>query len=139
MQEEQGRGKQTDHALQLMSNVRGFTVAKGSALFLTGQELYQLSKEKADFSVAAGEEDESTAGSSGENEGNSRSSTPHSTIKTPPSKSPAKAQKPEGKMVLSRERSPRVCPLHLGQAGFGSLSSVRCSKIPWKFLCACQG
>lgn len=67
-----------------------------------GQELYQLSKEKADFSVTAGEEDESTAGSSGENDGNSRSSTPHSSIKSPPSKSPAKAQKAEGKrMVLS--------------------------------------
>ncbi|NXL48686.1 DNLI3 ligase, partial [Podilymbus podiceps] len=72
------------------------------------KELYQLSKEKADFSVVAGEEDESTAGSSGENEGNSRSSTPHSTVKTPPNKSPAKAQKPEGKMVLSRERSLRA-------------------------------
>lgn len=78
----------------------------GNAVFLlVGQELYQLSKEKADFHVAAGEEDESTAGSSGENEGNSRSSTPHSAVKTPPSKSPAKAQKSEGKMVLSRERS----------------------------------
>ncbi|NXG19064.1 DNLI3 ligase, partial [Grallaria varia] len=65
------------------------------------KELYQLSKEKADFSVVAGEEEESTAGSSGENEGNSRSSTPHSSIKTPPNKSPAKAQKPEGKNVLS--------------------------------------
>lgn len=105
-------------------------MAKGSALFLVGQELYQLSKEKADFSVAAGEEDESTAGSSGENEGNSRSSTPHSTIKTPPSKSPAKAQKSEGKIVLCRERSLRVCSLCLGQAGFGSLPSVRCSNIP---------
>ncbi|NXV84096.1 DNLI3 ligase, partial [Atlantisia rogersi] len=82
------------------------------------KELYQLSKEKADFSVAAMEEDESTAGSSGENEGNSRSSTPHSTIKTPPSKSPAKAQKAEGKMVLSRERICRVCSLGLGQFGF---------------------
>ncbi|KAF2974040.1 hypothetical protein EK904_013803 [Melospiza melodia maxima] len=61
----------------------------------SGQELYQLSKEKADFSVTAGEEDESTAGSSGENDGNSRSSTPHSSIKSPPSKSPAKAQKAE--------------------------------------------
>ncbi|OXB72066.1 UNVERIFIED_CONTAM: hypothetical protein H355_016487 [Colinus virginianus] len=60
------------------------------------KELYQLSKEKADFSVVAGEEEESTAGSSGENEGNSRSSTPHKTIKTPPNKSPAKAKKPEG-------------------------------------------
>uniref|UniRef100_A0A8C9F7W5 DNA ligase n=1 Tax=Pavo cristatus TaxID=9049 RepID=A0A8C9F7W5_PAVCR len=60
------------------------------------KELYQLSKEKAEFSVVAGEEEESTAGSSGENEGNSRSSTPHKTTKTPP-KSPAKAKKPEGK------------------------------------------
>ncbi|NXJ12132.1 DNLI3 ligase, partial [Odontophorus gujanensis] len=61
------------------------------------KELYQLSKEKADFSVVAGEEEESTAGSSGENEGNSRSSTPHKTIKTPPNKSPAKTKKSEGK------------------------------------------
>uniref|UniRef100_A0A8U7N4X1 DNA ligase n=1 Tax=Corvus moneduloides TaxID=1196302 RepID=A0A8U7N4X1_CORMO len=59
------------------------------------KELYQLSKEKADFSVVAGEEDESTAGSSGENDENSRSSTPHSSIKSLPSKSPAKAQKAE--------------------------------------------
>ncbi|NXG54015.1 DNLI3 ligase, partial [Psilopogon haemacephalus] len=74
------------------------------------KELYQLSKEKADFSVTAGEEDpgESTAGSSGENEGNSRSSTPHSTIKTPPSKSPAKAQKPEGRL----ERGAPGCILY---------------------------
>ncbi|NXV50486.1 DNLI3 ligase, partial [Uria aalge] len=84
------------------------------------KELYQLSKEKADFSVAAGEEDESTAGSSGENEGNSRSSTPHSTVKSPPSKSPAKAQKPEGKVVLPRERGLRVCSLRLGKAVAGS-------------------
>lgn len=75
----------------------GFTVAKQNALFLLGQELYQLSKEKAEFSVVAGEEEESTAGSSGENEGNSRSSTPHKMTKTPPNKSPAKAKKPEGK------------------------------------------
>lgn len=70
-----------------------------------GQELYQLSKEKADFSVVAGEEDESTAGSSGENDGNSRSSTPHSSIKSPPSKSPAKAQKAEGKVMVLSERA----------------------------------
>ncbi|XP_013045332.3 DNA ligase 3 [Anser cygnoides] len=65
------------------------------------KELYQLSKEKADFSVVAGEEEESTAGSSGENEGNSRSSTPHKTTKTPPSKSPAKAKKPEGTKAIT--------------------------------------
>ena len=97
-------------------------MANGSAFFLVGQELYQISKEKADFNVVAGEEDESTAGSSGENEGNSRSSTPHSAIKTPPSKSPAKAKKPEGKMVLSRE-SLRVRLLRSGQAGVGALPS----------------
>ncbi|NXI74028.1 DNLI3 ligase, partial [Anseranas semipalmata] len=92
------------------------------------KELYQLSKEKADFSVVAGEEEESTAGSSGENEGNSRSSTPHKTTKTPPSKSPAKAKKPEGKTVLSKERSLRMY----------SLPSARCLKIPWQLLYACQ-
>uniref|UniRef100_A0A8D2QV38 DNA ligase 3 n=1 Tax=Zosterops lateralis melanops TaxID=1220523 RepID=A0A8D2QV38_ZOSLA len=75
------------------------------------KELYQLSKEKADFSVTAGEEDESTAGSSGENDGNSRSSTPHSSIKSPLSKSPAKAQKAEGKMVVLSGRSLGLCPL----------------------------
>ncbi|NXD69143.1 DNLI3 ligase, partial [Eolophus roseicapillus] len=91
------------------------------------KELYQLSKEKADFSVTPGEEDESTAGSSGENEGNSRSSTPHSTIKTPPSKSPAKAQKPEGKMVLLGEEPQGVLPA-FGEPGSGSLPSVRCLK-----------
>uniref|UniRef100_A0A8D2PV92 DNA ligase 3 n=1 Tax=Zosterops lateralis melanops TaxID=1220523 RepID=A0A8D2PV92_ZOSLA len=79
------------------------------------KELYQLSKEKADFSVTAGEEDESTAGSSGENDGNSRSSTPHSSIKSPLSKSPAKAQKAEGKMVVLSGRSLGLCPLCLGQ------------------------
>ncbi|NWH56739.1 DNLI3 ligase, partial [Geococcyx californianus] len=85
------------------------------------KELYQLSKEKADFSVVAGEEEESTSGSSGENEGNSRSSTPHNTIKTPPSKSPAKAHKPEGKM----KQGALGCSLHLGQAAFGSLPSEK--------------
>ncbi|NWU81507.1 DNLI3 ligase, partial [Onychorhynchus coronatus] len=88
------------------------------------KELYQLSKEKADFSVGAGEEDESTAGSSGENEGNSRSSTPHSSIKTPPNKSPAKAQKPEGKMVLPR-RGALGRVLCVGQAGSGIMGKAK--------------
>ncbi|KFP72757.1 DNA ligase 3 [Acanthisitta chloris] len=74
------------------------------------KELYQLSKEKADFSVVAGEEDESTASSSGENEGNSRSSTPHSSIKTPPRKSPAKAQKPEDKFLLLESKAVITSP-----------------------------
>lgn len=107
-------------ASQLVSRVR-----RDQGCF-SGQELYQLSKEKADFSVTAGEEDESTAGSSGENDGNSRSSTPHSSIKSPPSKSPAKAQKEEGKMMVLSGRS----PLCLGQAGSGSLPSVRDLMVP---------
>ncbi|NWS32801.1 DNLI3 ligase, partial [Polioptila caerulea] len=92
------------------------------------KELYQLSKEKADFSVTAGEEDESTAGSSGENDGNSRSSTPHSSIKSPPSKSPAKAQKAEGKMMVLSGRSLGLCALCLGQAGSGSFHEKRGEK-----------
>ncbi|XP_074870026.1 DNA ligase 3 [Carettochelys insculpta] len=66
------------------------------------RELYQLSKEKSDFSVVVAEEEGSTASSSGENEGNSRSSTPHKIPKTPPSKSPAKAKKAEGSKVAGR-------------------------------------
>ncbi|CAM4576558.1 unnamed protein product [Lepidochelys kempii] len=65
------------------------------------KELYQLSKEKSDFNIVA-EEEGSTASSSGENEGNSRSSTPHRIAKTPPSKSPAKAKKPEGSKAVVR-------------------------------------
>lgn len=101
---------------------------------MLGQELYQLSKEKADFSVAAGEEDESPAGSSGENEGNSRSSTPHSAVKTPPSKSPAKAQKPEGEVVLSQGVFPAF-----GAGWLWICVSVRCSKIPRQLSWVCQG
>lgn len=90
----------------------------------SGQELYQLSKEKADFSVTAGEEDESTAGSSGENDGNSRSSTPHSSIKSPPSKSPAKAQKAEGKRMVLQEGAGAVSSV-LGAGWLWVLPSVR--------------
>uniref|UniRef100_A0A8V5GXT1 DNA ligase n=1 Tax=Melopsittacus undulatus TaxID=13146 RepID=A0A8V5GXT1_MELUD len=84
------------------------------------KELYQLSKEKADFNVTAGEEDESTAGSSGENEGEFQS--------------PAKAPKPEGKMVLL---GGVLCAF--GKAGSGSLPSVECLKILWQLPCVCQG
>uniref|UniRef100_A0A8V5GRR9 DNA ligase n=1 Tax=Melopsittacus undulatus TaxID=13146 RepID=A0A8V5GRR9_MELUD len=80
------------------------------------KELYQLSKEKADFNVTAGEEDESTAGSSGENEGEFQS--------------PAKAPKPEGKMVLL---GGVLCAF--GKAGSGSLPSVECLKILWQLPC----
>ncbi|XP_067393883.1 DNA ligase 3 [Emydura macquarii macquarii] len=66
------------------------------------KELYQLSKEKLDFSIVVPEEEGSTASSSGETEGNSRSSTPHKIAKTPPTKSPAKAKKPEGSKAVGR-------------------------------------
>nr|XP_028563139.1 DNA ligase 3 [Podarcis muralis]XP_028563140.1 DNA ligase 3 [Podarcis muralis]XP_028563141.1 DNA ligase 3 [Podarcis muralis]XP_028563142.1 DNA ligase 3 [Podarcis muralis]XP_028563143.1 DNA ligase 3 [Podarcis muralis] len=68
------------------------------------RELYQLSKEKSDFTVVAMEEENSTAGSSGETEGQSRSSTPRKAPKQPSSKSPAKAKKPEASKPV--EKSP---------------------------------
>ncbi|XP_066491349.1 DNA ligase 3 [Tiliqua scincoides] len=68
------------------------------------RELYQLSKEKSDFVVVATEEETSTAGSSGENEGQSRSSTPRKAIKQPTGKSPIRARKPEASKPT--ERSP---------------------------------
>ncbi|XP_015263477.1 PREDICTED: DNA ligase 3 isoform X1 [Gekko japonicus] len=66
------------------------------------KELYQLSKEKSDFTVVATEEDNSTAGSSGENEGLGRSSTPQKAVKQPSSKSPAKIKKPEASKPLGK-------------------------------------
>lgn len=59
------------------------------------KELYQLSKEKADFAVVAGDEDNSTTGgSSGENGG---SAVPRKGPKAPPSKSSASSKKTEQK------------------------------------------
>lgn len=60
------------------------------------QELYQLSKEKSDFLVVAAEEENSTAGSSGETEGQPKLSSPPKAAKQNSKKSPAKAKKPEG-------------------------------------------
>uniref|UniRef100_K7G6X8 DNA ligase n=1 Tax=Pelodiscus sinensis TaxID=13735 RepID=K7G6X8_PELSI len=78
------------------------------------RELYQLSKEKSDFSIIVAEEEGSTASSSGENEGNSRSSTPHKIAKTPPSKSPAKAKTPEEALLppflLTGSKAVGRCP-----------------------------
>ncbi|XP_034608751.1 DNA ligase 3 [Trachemys scripta elegans] len=72
------------------------------------KDLYQLSKEKSDFNIVVAEEEGSTASSSGENEGNSRSSTPHKIAKTPPSKSPAKAKKQEGSKAVGRSPQKKV-------------------------------
>ncbi|XP_008846376.1 DNA ligase 3 isoform X2 [Nannospalax galili] len=61
------------------------------------KELYQLSKEKADFTVVAGDEGSSTTGgSSGENEGTVGSAVPRKAPKALPNKSSASA-KPERK------------------------------------------
>uniref|UniRef100_A0A286XW99 DNA ligase n=1 Tax=Cavia porcellus TaxID=10141 RepID=A0A286XW99_CAVPO len=61
------------------------------------KELYQLSKEKADFTVVAGDEGSSTTGgSSGENEGTSGSAVSHKAPKTSPKPS-ASAKKAERK------------------------------------------
>ncbi|XP_068946031.1 DNA ligase 3 [Petaurus breviceps papuanus] len=62
------------------------------------KELYQLSKEKADFTVMAADEGSSvTSGSSGENEGSSGPSTPRRASKASSSKAPAQAKKAERK------------------------------------------
>ncbi|XP_052615745.1 DNA ligase 3 isoform X3 [Peromyscus californicus insignis] len=63
------------------------------------KELYQLSKEKADFTVVAGDEGSSTTGgSNGENEGTAGSAVPHKAPKAPPSKSSASGKKTEQKL-----------------------------------------
>uniref|UniRef100_A0A8C9A502 DNA ligase n=1 Tax=Prolemur simus TaxID=1328070 RepID=A0A8C9A502_PROSS len=63
------------------------------------KELYQLSKEKADFTVVAGDEGSSTTGSSnGENKGTSGSAVPHKAPGASPSKPSASARKAEGKL-----------------------------------------
>uniref|UniRef100_A0A8C5SP81 DNA ligase n=1 Tax=Laticauda laticaudata TaxID=8630 RepID=A0A8C5SP81_LATLA len=61
------------------------------------RELYQISKEKSDFLVVAAEEENSTAGSSGETDGQPKLSSPQKAAKQHSKKSPAKAKKPEGK------------------------------------------
>ncbi|KAM8974952.1 DNA ligase 3 [Pelodytes ibericus] len=63
------------------------------------KELYQLSKEKSDFSITAtsSQDEGSSENSSRENEGNSRPSTPCSSTKTSTSKPPAKNKKVESK------------------------------------------
>ncbi|XP_023373287.1 DNA ligase 3 isoform X2 [Otolemur garnettii] len=62
------------------------------------KELYQLSKEKADFTVVAGDEGSSTTeGSSGENKGTSGTTVPHKAPRASPSKPSARAKKAEGK------------------------------------------
>uniref|UniRef100_A0A8C5QM37 DNA ligase n=2 Tax=Leptobrachium leishanense TaxID=445787 RepID=A0A8C5QM37_9ANUR len=72
------------------------------------KELYQLSKEKSDFSITASgsqDEDGSSESSSRENEGNSRPPTPSGSLKPPKastSKSPAK--KPEGKKLPAPQK-----------------------------------
>lgn len=63
------------------------------------KELYQLSKDKADFAVVAGDEGSSTTGgSSGENEGTAGSTVPRKGPRGSPSKSSASAKKTEQKL-----------------------------------------
>ncbi|KAL2765398.1 DNA ligase 3 isoform alpha precursor [Daubentonia madagascariensis] len=63
------------------------------------KELYQLSKEKADFTVVAGDEGSSTTGgSNGENEGTSGSAVPHKAPTASPTKPSASAKKAKGKL-----------------------------------------
>ncbi|XP_032136785.1 DNA ligase 3 isoform X7 [Sapajus apella] len=81
------------------------------------KELYQLSKEKADFTVMAGDEGSSTTGgSSEENKGPSGSSVSHKAPSASPSKPYASTKKAEGKLSNSNSKGadmdciPGVCP-----------------------------
>ncbi|XP_038183960.1 DNA ligase 3 isoform X2 [Arvicola amphibius] len=75
------------------------------------KELYQLSKEKTDFTVVAGDEGSSTTGgSSGESEGTAGSVVPHKAPKTPPSKSSASGKKTEQKLSNSSSRGGNKIP-----------------------------
>ncbi|XP_010341937.2 DNA ligase 3 isoform X3 [Saimiri boliviensis] len=69
------------------------------------KELYQLSKEKADFTVMAGDEGSSTTGgSSEENKGPSGSSVSHKAPSASPSKPYASTKKAEGKLSNSNSK-----------------------------------
>ncbi|XP_057629455.1 DNA ligase 3 isoform X3 [Chionomys nivalis] len=82
--------------------------------------LYQLSKEKADFTVVAGDEGSSTTGgSNGESEGTAGSAVPQKAPKTPPSKSSASGKKTEQKLNNSNSRGgnkviPKPSPMKPG-------------------------
>ncbi|CAO2644533.1 DNA ligase 3 [Lemmus lemmus] len=84
------------------------------------KELYQLSKEKSDFAVVAGDEGSSTTGgSNGESEGTAGSVVPHQAPKTPPSKSSASGKKTEQKLNNSNSRGgnkmiPKPSPMKPG-------------------------
>ncbi|KAM3852126.1 DNA ligase 3 isoform 1-T2 [Vipera latastei] len=66
------------------------------------RELYQVSKEKSDFLVVAAEEENSTAGSSGETEGQPKLSSPQKAAKQHSRKSPVKAKKPEASKLVDK-------------------------------------
>ncbi|NP_001390790.1 DNA ligase 3 isoform e [Mus musculus] len=82
------------------------------------KELYQLSKDKADFAVVAGDEaSPTTGGSSGENEGTAGSAGP---CKGPPSKSSASAKTTEQKLNSPSSRGgikpiPKHSPMKPGE------------------------
>ncbi|EDM05446.1 rCG33581, isoform CRA_a [Rattus norvegicus] len=85
------------------------------------KELYQLSKDKADFAVVAGDEGSSTTGgSNGENEGTAGSTVPRKGPKGPPSKSSASAKKTEQKLNDPSSRGgntliPKLSPMKPGE------------------------
>ncbi|XP_021104528.1 DNA ligase 3 isoform X4 [Heterocephalus glaber] len=84
------------------------------------KELYQLSKEKADFTIVAGDEGGSTTGgSSGENEGTSGTAVSHKAPRASPKPS-ASARKAEGKLSNpnskdSNKLNAKPSPVKLGE------------------------
>ncbi|XP_006890972.1 PREDICTED: DNA ligase 3 [Elephantulus edwardii] len=77
------------------------------------KKLYQLSKERADFSVVAGAE----GGSNGENEGTSGPAMSHKTPNTSPSKSSPSAKKAGGKLNSPNSKNKKPAKTSPGKVG----------------------
>lgn len=128
-------GNNQDHALGLMSDVRGVAAPNGSAVFLWDRSCTSSPKRrlismlllgrKTSPQLAAAERMMEIPG------------LPHLTalLKLPRA---SHLQKPRSQKVRGCFSGTGASQC-LGQDGFGSLSSVRCSKIPWQLSWACQG
>ncbi|XP_008570835.1 PREDICTED: DNA ligase 3 isoform X1 [Galeopterus variegatus] len=97
------------------------------------KELYQLSKEKADFTVVAGDEGSSTTGgSSGENEGTLGSAVSRKAPRGSPNKPSAGAKKAEGKLSNANSKgnmlTAKPSPVKVGEKLSTKSSPVKVGK-----------
>uniref|UniRef100_A0A5F4W9Q7 DNA ligase n=1 Tax=Callithrix jacchus TaxID=9483 RepID=A0A5F4W9Q7_CALJA len=94
------------------------------------KELYQLSKEKADFTVMAGDEGSSTTGgSSEENKGPSGSSVSHKAPIASPSKPYTSTKKAEGKLSNSNSKSGNMLTAKPSPVTMGEKLAMKSSPV----------